>query len=251
MNRRIVAAIIAVVLAGLGTTLLGGYVAGADRRAAAGMVQTPVLVAAAPIPAGTPASALGELVTTKELPAKSVTPGALTELDQVAGQEVVADIQLGEQLVPARFAAPAEDAGAVEVPEDMHELSVLLEPRRVLGGHLTAGDTVGVFVSFGENFTDGRTHLTLHKVLVTRVQGGLAPAEGGQQGSEDTQPEDGAAPAPGTAPADAVVVTLALSPGDAEKVVWAQEWGTTWLSVERDTVPEDGTSIVTKDGVFK
>ncbi|MGW8565462.1 Flp pilus assembly protein CpaB [Isoptericola sp. NPDC055881] len=238
MNRRLLAALVAVVLAVVGGVLLLGYVGASDSRAMAGMRTTDVLVVTEPIPAGAAASVAADRVTLEELPAKAVADGALTSLDQVAGQEVVADLVPGEQLVAARFAAPAQDAGP-HVPKGMQEVSVLLETQRVVGSTIAAGDTVGVFVSKDE---PAETHLTLHKVLVTRVQGGITPAAP-QDGGDET------APPPTAAPEGSVMITFALTAHDAETVVWAQEHGRIWLSLEPADARQQGTRTVTEENV--
>ena len=74
MNRRVVAVAVAVLLALLGAALLLRYVSAADERAMADLQPVSVLIATAPISEGTPASALGELVETRELPATAVGP---------------------------------------------------------------------------------------------------------------------------------------------------------------------------------
>lgn len=242
MNRRVIAAVLAIVLAAVGGVLLVSYVSGAEQRAMAGLDPVSVLVVAEPITEGTPAEELGELVTTEVIPATAVGPGAVSGLDELAGQVAITDLQPGEQLLASRFTDPeslATDA-EVEVPEDMHQLSVLLDSQRVLGGNLTPGTTVGVFISLNE---DPQTHLRLHKVLVTKVQGGLTPPV--------PEPEDGQGPAAAPLPEGSVMVTLALSPADAETVVFAAEYENIWLSLEGAEVPESGTRIVTRENVYE
>lgn len=235
MTRRILAAVAALVLAVLGAVLLARYVGAADERAMAGLETTTVLVAAEPVPEGTPAAELP--LTAKTLPRSAVTPGALTSLEEVAGMVTTAELQAGEQVLAARFADPAAlaDPTRAEVPEGMQELSLLLEPQRVVGGQVLPGDTVGVFVS-----SNGKTHLVLHKVLVTRVQGGVVPV----------QPTAGEEPAPAAAPAGGVMVTLALAAPDAERVVWAQENGAVYLSLQPEAAAEGGTTVVTEGSVL-
>ncbi len=239
MHRRLVAAVAAIMLAVVGAVLLMSYVAAADSRAMAGMEITQVLVVAESVPAGTQAADVAELVALEELPAKAVAPGALTSLDQVEGQTVT-DLEPGEQLLVSRFATPEPDSGP-EVPAGMHEVSVLLESQRVIGSNLVPGDTVAVFIT-----KNSQTHLTLHKVLVTRVQGGLTPPEP-TEASGQAEP----APTPTPAPGGSVMVTIALSAPDAEKVVWAQEHGSVWLSLEPTDAPEKGTRVVTEENVYE
>ncbi|MFC8799370.1 Flp pilus assembly protein CpaB [Promicromonospora sp. NPDC057138] len=249
MRSRIIAAVAAILLAIVGVVLLTGYVVGADQRAMAGMKTTSVLVVTEPVKAGTPAKDLAELVEPKVLPAKAVAPGALTSLEDVAGKVATADLVAGEQLLADRFEAPekAKDKGAVDVPEDMQEISIMLESQRVVGSTITAGETVGVFATYHE----GRkpTHQVLHQALVTRIENGVAPSDAKPDAESDA--EEGAEPAAPAVPEGSVVVTLALSAPDAETLVWSQEIGTIWLSREPEGTPRDGTRTVTEGGLFR
>ncbi len=247
MKRRIIAAISAILLAGVGAVLLMAYVGNADQRAMAGMETTNVLVVSAPVAEGTASEELTEMVTPTTLPARAVVSGSVSSLDDISGQVATADLQAGEQLLATRFADPAslEDEAEVEIPEDMHQVTVALDSQRVLGGHLTPGDTVGVFISLGD---PAQTHLVLHKVLVTEVQGGITvPAESEQEGDppEITEPETTEAPSGG------VMVTLAMDAPDAEQAVFGMEHGTVWLSLEPTDTPEDGTRVVTGENVYE
>nr|WP_269449843.1 RcpC/CpaB family pilus assembly protein [Auraticoccus cholistanensis] len=138
----------------------------------------------------------------------------------------------------ARFVDPAAQpqTAQVEVPEGLQQVSVLLEAQRVVGGNLSAGDTVGVLLS-----VDKKTHLTLQKVLVTRVQGAAAPVQ--------DEAEDGAAA--DALPESSLMVTLALEAGQAEQVVFTAEHGTIWLSLQDEATDESGTDVVTAESVHR
>ena len=246
MRSRIVAAVAAILLAIVGVVLLTGYVVGADQRAMAGMKTTSVLVVTGPVKAGTPAKDLAELVEPKVLPAKAVAPGALTSLKDVAGKVATADLVAGEQVLADRFAAPEkENDDAVVVPKDMQEISIMLESQRVVGGSITAGETVGVFSTYHEG--EKPTHQVLHQALVTRVDVGLTPSDAGAE----PDAEEGVEPEGPAVPEGSVVVTLALSAPDAETLVWSQEIGSIWLSREPVGAPRDGTRVVTEEGLFR
>ena len=130
-------------------------------------------------------------------------------------------------MITARFSDPAAlDEGATRpVPKGMQEVSLMLDSQRALGGNLAPGDR------WVPSSVDGRTHQGLHDVRVSRVQGGLeaAPAE---ESSDET-------PAP--LPETGVMVTLVVSAANAERVVYAAEHGTIWLSNE----PTDAVAIGT------
>ena len=238
MKRRIFAAVAALLMAAVGAVQLYSYVQRADQRAMAGLETSEVLVVEAPIAEGTPADQLTESLGTKTLPAMAVAPGAATDLDQLTGLVANTALQPGEQVITARFSDPAAlDEGATRpVPKGMQEVSLMLDSQRALGGNLAPGDTVGVFFS-----VDGRTHQGLHDVRVSRVQGGLeaAPAE---ESSDET-------PAP--LPESGVMVTLAVSAANAEKVVHAAEHGTIWLSNEPTDAVAIGTRAITGTSVAR
>lgn len=243
MRRRLLAAAAALVLAVLGTVVLVGYARGADQRAMAGMTTVSVLVVAEPVAAGTPGDELAPLVRTAELPAVAAVAGRVTDLADLTGQVATTDLQPGEQLLAGRFAAPEslQTPGTVAVPAGSTEISVLLEPQRVVGGRLAAGDDVGVLVSLQD---PARTHAVLHGVLVTQVQGAPAPVDAAAQADPDVDPAGSAAP---TA---SLLVTLALPARDAERVVFGAEHGTLWLSLEPAGADLGGTTVVTPDNVY-
>src|SRR6185369_9849400 len=62
MQRRVIAAIAAVLLAGIGAVLLYSYVNTADKRAMAGQEATSVLVVTKVVPAGTPSESIAPYV---------------------------------------------------------------------------------------------------------------------------------------------------------------------------------------------
>ena len=240
MRRRLLAALAALLLAATGAVVLLAYVRGADARALAGVQTVDVLVVDRPVAEGTPGEELAELVRTERLPAKAAVPGAVTDLDELAGRVATVDLQPGEQLLAARFAVP-EDLGVpgtVPAPEGAAEVSLLLEPQRAVGGRLAAGDTVGVHVSL----SDGTTHVVLNRALVTQVQGAPAPAADGQ--TTDT------AATAGAAPSASLMITLGLRPEAAEAVVFGMEHGTVWLSLEPEGVDPTGTEVLTPGNVY-
>ncbi|WP_409333110.1 Flp pilus assembly protein CpaB [Trujillonella humicola] len=239
--RRLLAALAALLLAAVGAVVLLAYVRGADERALEGVQAVEVLVVDEPVPAGTSGEELEDLVRTTLVPAKTAVEGRVTDLDQLAGLVADVDLEPGEQLLAARFVDPEQLTApdAVAVPEGMQEISVLLEPQRVVGGRLAAGDTVGVYLSLV--FQDGTatTHAVQHQVLVTRVQGAATVGEDGTQ----TAATGAGGPAP-------LMVTLAVVARDAEQIVYGQEHGTLWLSLEPEGADTDGTRVLTQINVY-
>jgi pilus assembly protein CpaB len=243
--RRLIAVIAAMLLAGVGAVLLLAYVGAADRRAMAGMEPVKVLVVEKRIPEGTPAEKLGGLVTAKTLPVKAVAAGTLSSLEPIRGRVATTDLLPGEQLLGSRFIDPASlvDPNVVKIPKGMQQVSLALESQRILGGEIKPGATVGVFVSLPkEDERPAQTNLILHKVLVSKVAGGTISA-----------PQDDKEPPQNTAavPEGSLMVTLALTAPNAEKVVFGAEHGKIWLSLEPGNAAVAGTRVVTEKSVYK
>lgn len=241
----------ALLLAALGTVLVLRYVNNADQRAMEGMEPTEILVVVEPIAEGTSGGSLAESVETRGLPESAVGPEPITELSQIEGQVAISDLAPGEQLLASRFAPPEEadqEVGAVEIPEGMHQVAVPVESPRALGGLLSPGDRVGVFISLSGDPT--QTHLRLHKVLVTDVRGGIAaPSETSDPADEAA--EDGDEPQAPPMPEGSVLVTLALEPPDAERVVFGTEHGSVYFSLEDEEAAENDTEIITPENLYE
>lgn len=244
MNRRVLAAVVAAVLAVVGGVLLTVYVQNADTRALAGTQPMSVLVVTKPIPKGTSVTQARDAVAVREVPGVAVVPGAVDAIADLDPTFVaVTNLEVGEQVLASRFASPASEeiTEAVDVPKGMEQVSIILEPQRVIGSRLRAGETVGVIASFeiedpGTEKGIETTHLMLSRVLVTRVAGVTANA------SDGTSAE---------APSDAVMVTLAVSAHDAERVVFAQEFGKVWLTRQGVNSDQGDARITTAGNIFR
>jgi pilus assembly protein CpaB len=245
-RRRLVTALMAVVLAALGATLLTHYVRGADERALGGLATVDVLVVTRPVPQGTAAADLGGSVTTRALPQMAVAPGTLTSLQDAGGRVAASDLAPGEQLLDAKFVDPAslQEADEVPVPAGLQEVTVSLERQRMLGSALVAGARVGVFISLPQDGdTPARTKLAVPRVLVTSV--------GEPEAGPVLDPGDADAEVDAAAPAESVTVRLAVGTDDAEKVVFGAEHGRLWLSRQPDDVPTTEPPVMTAERVYR
>lgn len=258
MNRKLLGSVVAVLLAAIGTFILIAYVRAADDRAIAGERVVPVLVVREVVAKGTRAEDLGARVEMERVPAKVLAAGGVSDIADLKGKVAAVDLVPGEQVVEARFQSPLEaaQAGSVDVPEGLQEVTVALSADRAAGGRIQAGDTVGVVSSFepfdvsgaqgseegeGEGKTPNTTHMILHKVLVTDVRGSLAA----QPQAEGEQPEAGAAPG------ETLLVSLAVEANAVEKIVFTAEFGTLWLSAEPKDAAEEPTQIETRGSIYE
>ncbi|MFB0834009.1 Flp pilus assembly protein CpaB [Arthrobacter halodurans] len=238
----------ALVLAIVGTVLLLTYVKAADARAQASLSPVEVLVATADIAAGTPIGEAADSLTRKTLPNAAVTDGAVESLDGHDGQVLAHDLVAGEQLLTAKLIA--EDAllvpGTIPVPTGLQEVTVVLEPERVVGGKLRAGDQVGLYGNYTvkeKNSDDDDevklTKLLYDKVLVTAIQ--VAPGEVSTETAEGTT----------ALPTGSAYVTLAADSTQAAKIIHTREFGSLWLTKQNDDTKAGNTKVWDINEVLK
>lgn len=240
MLRRVVAGSVAMLLAVMGTLTLVAYVRTAEARALADEELVDVLVLTTAVDAGTPVDDLGSAVRTERVPIKVRAGGAVGELDELDGLVAATDLLEGEQVVRARFVSP-EAFGTAPLPDGLQSVTIRLAPERALGGLLHPGDTVGVVASFVASSGDGASsssRLILQQVLVTGVQRPssrtIVPgASSGETSDRSLVPE-----------AD-LLVTLALDADAAQRLIFAAEHGSIWLSGQPDTAAASSPQAVT------
>ncbi|MGI9598835.1 MAG: Flp pilus assembly protein CpaB [Acidimicrobiales bacterium] len=271
MSRRILGLLTAVVLALVGTFALVAFVTKAEARALEGEELVEVYVVSEPIPSGTPGKEIEESIVVEQVPAKVRALGAVESLPSVVGKVAAVDLQPGEQLIDSRFvdlSEFADRAAGVQIPEDMIEVTLELDPQRAVGGLLEPGQTVAVLASFEpfevaatvvevdgveiglpdvvaaeiDGQTPNATDLLLRKVIVTAVQEARTRSFNTDEEEFDRL---------NTSPEDVVLVTLAVPPADAERLVFTAEFGFVWLAVERDTVPEVEDEIRTRGNIYE
>ena len=273
MKRRLIGILAAVAMAGFGTFLLVIFVRDAEGRAVAGELRVEVLVVQTEIAAGTPSELIGDSVALEQVPAKIRTEGALIDLADVEGLLTSVALLPGEQILAGRFVAPdLLTRTRLEVPEGMIEVAVSLDPARAVGGTLFPGDAVAVFASFepfalggapvgetpegeplveidgilvpADTKTPNSTHLVLERVLITNVQVEELPVV-----SED---EDGTAVAKrGLAPSGNLLISIALTPEDAERLVFGIEHGSIWLARQTSDIDVDDTQVQTRARIYE
>ena len=256
----------------IGTVALVGYVQSAKDKAVADESLVDVYVVDKLVPKGAEPDTIKSSVSVEHIPSRLKQPGAITNLDAVGTNVAAIDLQPGDQLLAARLVPKAQVTDAVA---DKVQISAVLAAERAVGGTLQKGDLVGVYLSFDPFDLDSggqiaestpavdpsaaiaadgtpttttavpmkspnTTRLEFQHVLVTNVQTTDAPVNGE---AEDT---NGVAQVSGLK----YVVTLALSPEQSERFVFATEFGHVWLSNEPASVSDDGTRLVTLGNVY-
>jgi pilus assembly protein CpaB len=241
----------AVALALVGAILIIFYAQGADQRAMASTNPKKVLVVQKAIAAGTPVNNMASSLVIEDVPASAVAPTTLTSLDGKGGKVTAVDLVPGEQLLAERLVDPRDvkASGAVKVPAGLQEVTFELEPKRVVGGRLEAGDHVGIALNFAAGADkskagDPTTQLTIRKALVTAVQ--RAP-----QATPSAKPTDGTNPQDTTLPQGSLMITVAVSDVEANKIIFTTINGDLWLTKEPLDAQDNGGFIARKDNVYK
>jgi pilus assembly protein CpaB len=258
VKSRLLAGAAAVVLAIVGAMLVISYAQGADQRAVQSLEPAEVLVVKTAIPAGTPVESMSASLVTEQLPGTAIASTALKSLDKSNGKVAAVNLVPGEQLVAERLVAPAElkIQGAVKIPSGLQEVSFQLQPDRVVGGRLVAGDHVGVFISLAKGALEGKldaetTKLTVRKALVTAVQRAPEPAATAQPAPTATEGASGSSAEDTALPTGSLMLTVAVTDVDAAKIVFAAEFGKMWLSKEPLDAKDSGPRIIQRSEVYK
>lgn len=254
MKARLLGGIAALLVAIVGTVLLVMYVQNADRRALADTETESVYVVQKAVAAGTGVDKLSDSVVKKEVPRLAIAAGAVTDLNHVSDKVAAVALMPGEQLLSTRLVEANAFLGPsrVQVPVGMQEITLKLPIERVVGGKITAGDTVGVFLS-ADAAAGGAsgTQLTFHKVLVTAAQF----SNGSAAKSEEVSASEGKnAEAPASKKSssdDTYLITLARNSADAERIIFATEFGNVYLSKEPANAVEATSGVVTSTRLFR
>lgn len=235
MRKLNVTVLVGLLVALLGFALVFAYGNRVDSRVAEGKETVEVLVAASRAQAGLSPNELESVLEVREVPRLYVAEGALTSLEEVAGQVLLGPLAKGAQVTAAQFGSP-DVAGAVKPEKGRVALAVGVSLTPGVARYVTPGSTVDVFVTYAgggggaaEDPTTRRTKLFASGIKVMSV----SVAEPQESSGEGQDPAGGQ-----------VVAVLDLSPAEAEKVVNAATLGSLYLAlasvdgeVEKHTTP--------------
>jgi pilus assembly protein CpaB len=195
------------------------------------IARTQAVVAARPLQVGT-------LVTKDDVkivpwPAASPVPGSFTAIENVVNRGVIGSVSENEPLTEAKLAAVGSGAGLPPtITEGMRAVSIRVNEVVGVAGFVIPGTRVDVLVTVrGDQGREPQTRVVLSNVQVltagTRFDQERATAEG--------------------KPIPTGVVTLLLTPEDAEKLTLASEEGRIMLTLRN---PLDTTPTVTEGTRF-
>jgi pilus assembly protein CpaB len=245
MQSRVLAILIAVVLALVATAALVVYVNGADRRAIANQRPVIVLVAKEPIKAGTSgedAENRGQ-IEKKEVPQQNAVSGSFRNVGQLEGKFAAVDIVKGEQLLPTRWvgADEVEGRGLLPIPDDHQALSIGLDMTRQVAGFVTPGDNVGMVLTLPTGNGTNTTRFLLQNVRVLAVGATALTTRTAQGGGGRVNQGKGSQ--------SLTAITLAIKERYVENVVHAAEDGQIYLTLmPRNAEPAPRSSNGVNDG---
>ncbi len=214
-NRRLLIALVAALAVSGACTLLIGRRIGKKPRAAA-VPQVTYIVAARPIAAGEviQSASLKQVAWPKNIPLQ----GGFQNAASVTGRAALYPVAAGEPLLSADLAAPGSGLGiATRIPKGMRAVALRTNDVVAVGGFIYPGSHVDVLVTFGvTNNSVPLTAVVLQDVPVLAT---------GQQ----TEPD------PKGKPASVDIVTLLLTPEQAERAVLASEKGAIHIVLRNGT----------------
>jgi pilus assembly protein CpaB len=191
----------------------------------------PTLVAAHPIPAG--ALVTKEMLRSVAWPADSRVPGSYADARQVLDRGAVSAIAQNEPITESKLAAVGAGGGLPPtIPPGMRAISVRVNEVIGVAGFVVPGTRVDVVVTFESRTSRGSEGLA--RVVVSNAQVLTA----GTRYDQEKARQD-ARPIPTS------VVTLLVSPEDAERIALASSEGRITLTLRNplDTAPTETSGI--------
>jgi pilus assembly protein CpaB len=247
MGRRVMTVLAAMLVGLIGVAVVLVYAAGADARALAGQRTQIVYMAQQLVPSGTTAAdavSKGLMVPT-QIVANGVPAGALTKVDAATGKLVaLTDIAAGDFVIASRFGTTPTGAKAIQVPDGQVAISVsLTDPGRV-GTFVTLGSHIVIYDTYqppagpaGTPAATKQTRVLLDDALVIGV------------GSTSLTPAANAN-ANGQGQSSGALVTVALPPDAAAKLVHGIQTGTLYAGLRGIDTTASLAQIVSDSTLF-
>lgn len=233
MKRRLGLLLAALIVAVFGTSAVYAYVNRVEAKTVDAGAPISVLVAAAPIPAGTTGAVVAQskLVKVTTMPKRNVPVGALTDLSAVASKQLAADVYPGEVLLAARFTDQTQArTGALAIPDNRIAVSAqFADPQRV-AGFVVPGSQIAVFDTSTPSTASSSSPTSQAAKLQTGV---ILPRVEVIAVGPSTIQSNGAT-GTGQQQTATTILTLALTQVQAEKLVLAQETGKLYLALLSD-----------------
>ncbi len=213
MRSRVFAVLAVAILAGGGLAYGTYNIVNNQGSPAAAMQTTPVVVAAADLALGTALEA--DHLRVVQFPQGQSPEGAFSTSEEILGRGVISPLVKNEPIIPAKLASKEAGAGLPPIiPEGQRAVSVRVDDVIGVAGYVLPGTRVDVLTTV--NPTDQQSDMTT-KVILSNVQV-LAAGTRIDQDQENK-------------PVQVTVVTLVVSPEQAERLALASTEGKIQLAL--------------------
>ena len=238
MTRRILSIVIAIVLGALGTGGLLLYASSADQRARSGIDGVTVVIATERIPVGTTGERMkdDDLVRFEQMPRNAVPTDALTEIGTDLDKAVLTStLEPGQLLLAAMFGSSSTVTSGLNLPEGSMAVTVETGVPQQVAGYVRPGARIAIFLTY--NLLDEeqqetkvqRTRVLLPNVEVLSTGTYQPPARNNDDGVVGSGVSE-------TQPGGAMLVTVAVSQTDAERLIAGLNTGKLYLGLLTDSV---------------
>ena len=201
--------VVAVILAFIAAFGIWQYLNKTQQQVKELTVTRAVVVAAKKIPAGTKLTEAD--LTTKQFPAQTIPKDYPESIDLIKGRIVKNTIEADEVITQARLVAEGAAGGGlpVVIPPGQRAITVRVNEVSGVGGFINPGDRIDILATLKRNENETFSMTVLQNVLVLAA------------GDRVLDPNAVADPQPKVVSQ----ITLALNPGDSEKLALASETG--------------------------
>jgi len=277
VRRRTIAIIVAVVLALVAAGLVFWYVSSLKEETTPPVVTRPVVVAVADIPARTTGEEMvaNGLVQEQQVAETAIAAGAVDSMSSLQGKVLSVPVANGQQILRGQLAAPETQALSFKIKPGMRAITLSLDRENGVGGAIKEGDRVDVIATFSaSDFQQATLNLgaalqpteaariaaltgldlttMFSSMSITLLQQAEVLAVDPLSASSTPTTEAGTTgvfSGESTVTKDEVpetpVITLMVTPADAERLAYAQQFGRVWFTL----VPVQDTTKVTTEGV--
>jgi pilus assembly protein CpaB len=247
MRSKVLILVLAVGLGLAAAFAAGRYLDSMRSRIEAGTQPVEILVVDRDLPQGTTAedAIRDKLIVKKRVARQYVADQAISSFATIDGQVSAVPLTRGEQVTQADFRYASEAGAAYSVPDGHLAVSVLDDPVRGVSGFVKPGDMVAVISTFEVkqgDITTAVTKIVLPRARVLGIDQNLTSVEP----TTTAQPQGNALMGSTASTGQELVntVTLAVSPKDAERLVFADDEGELRLAL----ISRSNDSLAKTDG---
>ena len=279
MRLRIILLIVAIIIGIVAVVAVVSYISTIRTSVEKEVEKVEVLIAAQNIPKEVPVEVLisSELVVLEAIPQKYLADGVLIDLDDYKGYVTAAPINEGEQITTTKFVKPEQIGLAFTIPGDMVAISIPITEIIGVSYLFNVGDKVNVIATFIPEETEAEegeeaatetvldttidaettgeeividkeiTRTLLWNVEILHIGIRTLTYEEEFEAAEDVDPAAKEEEVSGIR-----TVTLALTPEQAEKMVFTEEMGSVWLALlPVDGIEKEDTLGQTFENIFE